>query len=887
MSETRSITGRTRHRTTRPGVVIANKVARVVITAGGIGTILAVLGVCLFLVWVVIPLFQPARLTPPTAVAKASRDSAPLHLALDEYQVLAWELRSDGLLRSFRLDDGQVVKEQELFPDRDLTSVSIGAGGDAAFGFADGEIQLGQIAFKTRYLPDAEVPPQVLSDLVGAQPGLAATLGSGVIQLTPQGQFRLQELGFTPGRAKQLGEGPIRAIRHANRSSGPVVVALVAAPTGLELKGVGATEKEDFLTGHKTLAFKRALSLPLPALAPGAPRHLQVDGSGKNVYVAWEEGSFCRINIVRLAEAFVAERGRLVPAGDRLTVLELVLGGGTLAWGDSAGRVRAGFLIRVVDLQAETRLPGADRAQEAEFAFAITKELADAESAVTALAPSSRSRLLAAGFQDGSLRLFNVTNESELARLPVSPGAPLHRLTMSPKEDGILAAASGSLFHSALDPLHPEATFGALFRPVWYEGYPEAQHTWQSSSGHTGFEPKLGLMPLVFGTLKATFYSMLFGAPLALAAAVFTSEFLRPRAKAVIKPTIELMASLPSVVLGFLAALVFAPFVEKVLPSALATFLTVPFCYLLCAYLWQLLPPRISLHLETWRLAFMFPPLLLSFLMALLVGPLLEHALFSGDLRAWLAWDESLSTGTADPLRGAAGGWLFLTFPLAALATAIAFNRFVTPRLRALAHLDRPRLALLDLAKFGAGVLTAVLLALLISWVLAALGLDPRGTYLDTYVQRNALVVGFVMGFAIIPIIYTIADDALTAVPDHLRSASLGAGATRWQTATRIVIPTAMSGLFSALMIGLGRAVGETMIVLMAAGNTPVMEWNIFEGFRTLSANIAVELPEAVQHSTHYRTLFLAALALFAMTFAVNTVAEVVRLRFRKRAVEL
>ena len=143
------------------------------------------------------------------------------------------------------------------------------------------------------------------------------------------------------------------------------------------------------------------------------------------------------------------------------------------------------------------------------------------------------------------------------------------------------------------------------------------------------------------------------------------------------------------------------------------------------------------------------------------------------------------------------------------------------------------------------------------------------------------------MGFAIIPIIFTIAEDALSAVPEHLRAASLGCGATPWQTATRIIIPTAMSGLFSAVMVGLGRAVGETMIVLMAAGGTPIMDLNIFNGFRTLSANIATELPDAVVNSTHYRTLFLAALALFAMTFALNTVAEVIRQRFRRRAYQL
>jgi phosphate transport system permease protein len=200
---------------------------------------------------------------------------------------------------------------------------------------------------------------------------------------------------------------------------------------------------------------------------------------------------------------------------------------------------------------------------------------------------------------------------------------------------------------------------------------------------------------------------------------------------------------------------------------------------------------------------------------------------------------------------------------------------------------SRGRCATFDLVRFAAGGALALLAAVALGFALDGAGYDPRGGVLGTYVQRNALVVGFVMGFAIIPIIYTLAEDALTSVPTHLRQASLGAGATPWQTATRVIVPTAASGLFSAVMIGLGRAVGETMIVLMATGNTPVMEWNIFSGFRTLSANIAVELPEAVRNDSHYRTLFLAALVLFAMTFVLNTFAEVVRQRFRKRAFQL
>ena len=139
------------------------------------------------------------------------------------------------------------------------------------------------------------------------------------------------------------------------------------------------------------------------------------------------------------------------------------------------------------------------------------------------------------------------------------------------------------------------------------------------------------------------------------------------------------------------------------------------------------------------------------------------------------------------------------------------------------------------------------------------------------------------MGFAVIPIIFTIAEDALSAVPHHLMTGSLALGASRWQTALRIVLPAAWPGIFSAVMVGFGRAIGETMIVLMATGNTPVMDLSIINGMRTLSANIAVEIPEAPEGGTLYRVLFFSGLLLFLTTFVVNTAAELMRLRLRKK----
>lgn len=923
MSGNKSFTGRRRDRTTSPAVKVTDRAAGWLITVGGITTILAVLGVALFLVWVVLPLFLSAEVEPETTHAR-TWSVPPVHVATDEYRLLGWALFADGRIAVFRLDDGAPIAEHSLGERSPVTAWAFEhAGSQAVVGHEDGTLRIGTVDFESRIIRDEASPDALRAQLDGSATGRTPWEG-GIAERLGGGQIRLQALEVSFGEPVAVATGAIERLAYTEASRGPMVVALArgrlatdvpgasesadgesidadsmtAATTamdelatatettpseGVVLAAVLGRESSNFLTGETTIEFDPPLALPFEGDDTDA-LFLGASATGSEVYAAWPDGRFVRLDITRPDEAFIAERGRLA---DGLGAMRFVQGNNTLVWAPTDGGVVGAFPIRREEFTGEA-LADVQLDPRATSLLVATKRFPGG-SPVRAFAASERTRLVLTGAEDGEIRLLNISNASQLARARIDDG-PVLALAMSPKEDGFLAATASGFAVGSLDPRYAEVSVRALVGKTWYEGYPEPIHSWQSSSGSDDFEPKHSLIPLIFGTIKATFYSMLFGAPLALLAAIFTSEFLHPRARSAIKPTIELMASLPSVVLGFLAALVIAPFVERVVPATLASFFALPLAFLIGAYLWQLLPVRTAVRLERWRFLAMTAVLPLGIGLAAWGGPRLEQWLFAGDLVGWLSWDagQVVAGEPAAAHASAFGGWVLLLLPLAAVVVALFASRIVDPWMRSRGmQWSRRRFATADLAKFAGGLVMTVALAVAVGLTLDALGFDPRGGVLDTYVQRNALVVGFVMGFAIIPIIYTISEDALSTVPEHLRAASLGAGATRWQTAIRIVLPTAMSGLFSALMIGLGRAVGETMIVLMAAGNTPVLSWNIFEGFRTLSANIAVELPEAVQGSSHYRILFLAALVLFVMTFVVNTVAEIVRQRFRKRAYQL
>ena len=872
MDSKATFTGRPRRRKTHPWVKASDSLAHMLITLGGIGTIGAVLLVGVFLLAVALPLFRSARVAFLHAAPLAHDPAGVCAVGCDEEGLVGWMLDGpDARLRMFATHDGSVLVDRPLAEAgfSGATTIRTRPGSTRAVaGYADGSFRVGTCGVESRFLAPADLPPGFESLRVGT----AKAAGDDVIVRTgPDRYARLTvvvEMAAEPSRALAA---PIVDVDATEGSTGPLVVAL--DDRGRVRIETSSTRRNLLTDEVLTESSGATIDVDSAADAGGwRPAFVRISELGDQLFLIAGDGT-CRRYGIRTVEApTLMESLDLVPGAARATAVVRLFGGTALAVGDSTGVVRIYFA---------TRADGADAEDGLQLVAARMFPAAAGEAGVTALAASPRSRLLAVADSKGGVRLLQTTAGKVVfeARQPAGePRAAIDRLAIAPRDDVLLAADAGGVASWAFDAGYPEVSIASIFSRVWYENYPRPVHAWETT-GHEAFESKFGLVPLIFGTIKATLYSMLFATPIALLAAIYSSQFMHPRWKARIKPLIEMMASLPSVVLGFVAGLVLAPLLEPAAMTLITGVFMVPLALLAGAHLWQLLPSGWRSSLAGWRFAAIaLVALPGGVLAARQVAPVLETLLFQGNFRAWL--DGRGGSGF--------GGWVMALLPLSGVAAAVGTAQFVRPWLRRQSRSWSQRhAALASLATFVLGVALAVVIAIAAAMFLDGLRLDARGGLLGTYVQRNALVVAIGMSFAIIPLVFTIADDALSSVPDHLRSASLGAGATPWQTAVRVIVPAAASGLFSAVMIGLGRAVGETMIVLMAAGNTPLMDWNLFNGFQTLSAAIATELPEAARGSGHYRVLFLAALVLFGMTFVVNTAAEVVRQRFRRRAHEL
>ncbi len=736
-------------------VLLIDRVMTYLIKGGGILVITAVLGIFVFIFAQIYPLFLKASVK-EIRVAQLPPDDYQL-LGLDEWAELPFLVGSHGQMVFVDLasEDGVTERAIPVREDREITALRwLPERSELILGSADGHFSV----VKVNYRRDFAAGGKVVADLV---PGPWFVIG-------PE-NARVEAIAFNAGPNRQL------------------------AAAILDVEGVQQV-RAAVLLQKRSLLGKGELSIgqtfDLTSQVQGNPNHILVNAAADGVIVSSEEGE---VEYFYLTDAGLELRQKFAPFAEdsdpRISSMNFLLGDVSLVFTNPTGRNVIWSLF----------IPEGGR----ERLFGQTKEFPPLAAGAEFFSNSLRNK----GFLLGEGRQVSLRyGTTESVRWEKTLPYAIRLGALSGKNDRILLLDEKSGLHIfALDDPHPEASFRALFGKIWYEGQNQPSFTWQSTGGSDAFEPKLSLVPLIIGTLKGTLYAMLFAMPIALLAAIYTSQFLDPNIRRVVKPTMEIMASLPSVVLGFLAALWLAPILETRVPSVLCLLVLVPASAALFGWLLSLLPMRFRRYLRPGYEFLIFTPIILGV--------------------AWLAWQ-------LGPLLES---WLFVV-PDSATGQPIAdFRRW---------------------------------------WPLVT------GTPFE---QRNSLVVGFMMGFAVIPIIFTISEDAMSNVPPALKSGSLALGASRWQTARRIVLPTAAAGIFSALMIGLGRAVGETMIVVMATGNTPIMDFNIFSGMRTLSANIAVELPEAPHHSTLYRTLFLGAMVLFLLTFLINTAAEILRQHLREK----
>jgi phosphate transport system permease protein len=736
-------------------VKLIDRFAVGVITLGGMFVIVAVCFIFVFIFGEALPLFRPAQgeakglvslasvppaepISPSTGAAPPAATAAvekPLVIGIDEYQMYFYEVLADGRTAFFKTSDGAFVRQfaASAIGNTVVTAASRSLVGDfVALGTVDGRVSLQQVHFVPKY------ENQKLADLD------ISVRERGLVEIDPE-------------------KRPLAEVAYAETDGRKTVVAVREAADELMVWRTDDEGAEHRIT-LRTQDGDRVSRVRI--------------GRSDTIIAATAKGNLYHWEL--LPEVRLTQTVHV--SDEPVTALEFVLGNVTLIVGDGKGSVSAWFRVRLKEDDPDPQ-------------FVKAHTYPGQGVAIRALGSSTRDKSFVTAGEDGSLVLRHMTSERSVISFPPT-GSRVDTVLITPKMDGIVAEqADGRLARYDVSSPHPEITWKALFGKVWYEGYSKPEYTWQSTGGTDDFETKFSLVPLVFGTIKGTLYALIFAIPLAIMGALYTSQFMHPTIKAKVKPTVEIMAALPSVVVGFIAGLWLASRVERQIVPVLLMLVLLPFFGTLGVFFWDRLPRKFREGLKPgMEIALIIPLLLVGAFVALGIGPVVESGLFSGDFRTWL--QNSL-------------------------------------------HL--------------------------------------------VYDQRNCLVVGLAMGFAVIPIIFTIAEDSFSSVPQHLTAASLALGASRWQTAIKVVLPTASPGIFSAVMIGFGRAVGETMIVLMATGNTPVLDWSIFNGMRTLSANVAVEIPEAPYGGTLYRTLFLASLVLFMMTFFVNTLAEVVRQRLRER----
>lgn len=724
---------------------LKDKISKYGISFAGISVVAAFATIFVYLFSEVGPIFSSASVEQEKQYSQSEADL--LYTNLERYSEVGLTVSRTGKLQFFNAVSGEPTQHIQLAVPAGATISSFARGeprsGILAFGLSNGQALVVKHEYNLSYPQDKRVVVPVVTYPLG-EAALDLTVGQAIKALAVQ-------------------EGADGTALVSYTDNGTLQLHLFAAQTS-------------FLTGEVTL---ERTDYPIKD-APAAVSKILLDTTLKNLFITDGTEHLHYFDLSDPTATRYVEAVKAVQPGQQITAAEFLVGAVSIVVGGSDGTLSQWFPVRD---------------QHNNFHLQHIRDFEQHPAAITQIEPEYSRKGFLVLDSSSHLGIHYGTSARTLYLEPLLDNQQFSRVSVSPINTALLAfTADGKVERFVLENAHPDVSWKAMWNEVWYEGREKPDYIWQASSGSDEFEAKMSMVPLALGTLKAALFAMLFATPLAIMSALYTAYFMTPKLRGKVKPTIEIMAALPTVILGFLAGLWLAPFVEDYLSAVFAILLLLPLMMLLAAYLWRYVPRDLRERVGTgWEVALLIPVIIGFIWLCVALSPTVDNLFFDGSLRQWFT-DNGIS-----------------------------------------------------------------------------------------YDQRNALVVGIAMGFAVIPNIFSIAEDAIFNVPRHLTQGSLALGATPWQTMVGVVLPTASPGIFAAVMVGFGRAVGETMIVLMATGNSPVVNFNIFEGMRTLSANIAVELPETAVGSTHFRVLFLAALVLFVFTFVFNTLAEVIRQRLRQR----
>lgn len=727
--------------------LFSDRLTRAVVSGGGFLVLLALLGLFCFLLYAALPLFRSANVGADLNRLPVAKGQV-MALGADDANAWVWSID--------HLGQGQFIGLHGQVP---LTAQPLLAGADRVVAAS------------------------------GGQPLYALT--------TPEGGLRLAAPDFSAAvpvwrfpfaaLVSAVGDRPLRQLALASVAPDRAQLALQTADGRVEVISSGAQGVRRWPLSPDVLPVDRLLwSADGRLLYRLAGHQLSIYELADNGAPQWRE------------------QRQLTDSDQGPLTLWVAPADGSLLVGQGDGRLTQWFdiathnghrLARIRQFDVHFR-PGSQLAAPARRP--VFGMLA-ADGSVTLFSLRDRAPLLilprSASYPPPGLTAVSVSGSADVkaglsAALPVDAQHG-RQLAFSPQGNGLLLSEGNLLMRRPLDLASPDISWRTLIRPVWYPQYPAPAWLWQSTPADARQGGKYSVVPLVVGTVKAAGYAMLFATPLALAAAIYSAWFMSPGLRRWVKPAMEIMGAVPSVIIGVIAMLWLVPHIADALGAVVLLPLVVPLVVLACGALMgrSTLPLRRALP-AGWECVLLLPLIALTVWLLFWLTPGVERWLFGRSLSAALG-------GHYNPL--------------------------------------------------------------------------------------NALVVGIAMGFALIPLMYSLAEEALFNVPSTLIKGSLALGATPWQTLLGVTLPSASAGLFSAFILGIGRAVGETMIVLMASGNMPQVDGSLFQGLRALAANIAIEIPEAAQGGELYRVLFLTALVLFVFTFVINTAAEALRLRLKAR----